>query len=234
MTRTATPGTPARKRLAQGQTLHSIGQADTSHDVASKGCGAATAPHSRPIDGLDLLAREHATIKRLFCDYERVLAHSGDHESRANAVCGICFALSHCLQVEDEVFYPAARAALGAGVLMDHALLDHRAGKQLIAVLDELEPEDAGFDDAVVQLSAYVTLLMQKVEDDVFPRVLRAGLDTTVLGRQITARQRALRADVTRVGHGYPAHAPRGLKPLAATRFTEPERLHAEIPAALP
>jgi Hemerythrin HHE cation binding domain len=234
MTRTATPGTPERKRLPEGQTHHRSGQPDTLRDGAVRGSNAATAPHSRPIDGLDLLAREHATIKRLFCDYERVLARSADHERRADAVCRICFALAGCLQVEDEVFYPAARAALGAGVLMDHALLDHRAGKKLMAVLDELEPDEEGFDDAMVQLNAYVTLHMQKVEDDVFPRVLLAGLDTTLLGQKIAARQRVVRADVTRAGLAHPAHAPRGMKPLAATRFTEPERLHAQIPAALP
>jgi hypothetical protein len=174
-----------------------------------KNSSIAAAPARRQVNALELLAREHAAIKRLFRDYTQLLTQAPDHERKADAVCGMCFALSSCLQIEDELFYPAARAALGNGVLMDHALLDHGAGKRLIAELDEMEPVDDGFDAAVSQLMAYGVLHMQKVQEDVFPKVLLAGLDTAALGRQIAECQRSLKSGVPVIGVARPAHTPR-------------------------
>jgi hypothetical protein len=181
-----------------------------------KTSSTAAAPARRQVDALDLLAREHAAIKRLFRDYTQLLTQAPDHERKADAVCGMCCALSSCLQIEDELFYPAARAALGNCVLMDHALLDHGTGQRLIAELDEMEPADDGFDAAVSQLTAYVVLHMQKVQDDVFPKVLLAGLDTAALGRQIAARQRSLKSDVTLTGVARPTRASHPAGQLAA------------------
>ena len=154
----------------------------------------------RQHDALDLLRRDHEAIKHLFEDYERLVKRRADLERKAEVVGRLCFTLSLHFQIEEEIFYPAARAALGDEAWIAHALDDHGGGKELIARLDEMEPGDADFDATVAVLSAYIVPHMNEEQDAVFQKVQQAGLDTAALGRRMAQRQKALTEDVTRIG----------------------------------
>ena len=67
----------------------------------------------REVDALDLLAHDHHTIERLFHDYERLARRQGEHERKGELVGQLCFRLSIHMQIEEDIFYPAARAAMG-------------------------------------------------------------------------------------------------------------------------
>ena len=102
--------------------------------------------------------------------------------------------------LEEEIFYPAVRAATGSTVLADHSLCDHAYAKDLIAQIDEMAPGDARYDALVVALCAHVVPHMNEEQAGVFQFVRQAGLDTATLGRQMAQRQKTLREDVTLFG----------------------------------
>jgi hemerythrin superfamily protein len=154
----------------------------------------------REIDALDLLTRDHDAIKQLFRDYERLIRRHGDDDSKAEIVGQICCRLSIHAQIEEEIFYPAVRAAIGRSGSANHAVCDDGGGKELIAKLDEMEPDDADYDATVAVLSACVLPHMNNEQEQLFPKVRTAGLDTAALGRQLAQCRKALHEDVTRIG----------------------------------
>jgi hypothetical protein len=68
---------------------------------------------------------------------------------------------------------------------------------ELAARLDRMALDDPDFDATVAVLEAYLVAHMQEVEDEIFPRLKQAGLDTTALGAQIARRLQALAHDLT-------------------------------------
>lgn len=166
-------------------------------------------PHdTASADALDLLARDHRAILRMFRDYQRLLREHGTREQKAEVSGQLCLRLSVHLQIEEEIFYPAARTALGDAADVDEALVDHHGVAELIARLDEMEPDAADFDATVAVLEAWIVPHMRAEQDELFPQLRRSGLDTLALGHRLSRRRRALQQDVTRIG--LPAPAPRG------------------------
>lgn len=155
---------------------------------------------NRDIDALDLLRRDHDAIKQLFLDYQKLLGRHGSDDDKGEIVGRVCFEWCIHLQIEEEIFYPRARAALGPSEQIEHALRDHGGSRDLIALLDEMEPGDADFDATVAVLGAYVVPHIDEEQQDIFPLLLRAGLDTAALGRQMAQHRKALLEDVTRIG----------------------------------
>jgi hypothetical protein len=154
----------------------------------------------REHDALDLLTRSHDTIKQLFQDYERLLNRPDVNERKAAIVGRICFELSIHAQLEDEIFYPAVRAVLGPDGWSSKFEGGHDGDRELIAMLDELEPEDSDYDPVVALLGAYIMLQIDDQQQELFPRVRQSGVDTASLGMQMMQRQKSLYEDVTRVG----------------------------------
>lgn len=160
---------------------------------------------SRPIpareaNALQLLKRDHDSLRRLFRDFGRLLAGPCDFEFKAELVGRICSEISVHADIEDELFYPEVQAQIGRDTLPDLDAFDHGGARGLIARLDEMEPDDAGYDDTVATLGGLTLAHMRDEEDQMFEQVRQAGLDTALLGGLMLRRQRALRADVTCLG----------------------------------
>lgn len=170
--------------------------------TASARCSSNAAGRStrRDVDALALLIRDHDAIKRLFRNYEWLVRHQGDHDTKAGIVDQICGELSLHGQIEDEVFFPAIQAITGAPELAGTSTCDHGCAKELIAQLDEMEPGDARYDGLVAALCAHVVPHMDEEEAGILLCVRLSGMDTATLGRQMAQRQKALREDVTLVG----------------------------------
>lgn len=190
-------------------------------------------PHdSASADALDLLARDHRAILRMFRDYQRLLREHGTREQKAEVSGQLCLRLSVHLQIEEEIFYPAARAALGDAGGVDEALVDHRGVAELIARLDEMEPDAADFDATVAVLEAWIVPHMRAEQDELFPQLRRSGLDTLALGHRLSRRRRALQQDVTRIG--LPAPVPRGEPQQPSSRAASPRGDAVPRPPASP
>ena len=154
----------------------------------------------RGFDAMDLLAQEHDEIKQLFRDFDRLLARRGSAERQAEIVGEVGSMLSIHAQLEEEIFYPAARWVLGGNEWINHAYCDHADVRALIARLDEMEPADSGYAATVALLRDSVVPHMDDEQDTLFPRLRLAGLDAAAVGLQMAQRRKALFVDVTRIG----------------------------------
>lgn len=159
-----------------------------------------SAPRER--DALDQLRLDHQLIRQLLRDHDRLRqGGAGGPEGKAEIVERLCDALSLSALIEEDIFYPVLRAVLGGTLLAQTALCDHARLRHLIARLDEMEPGDPGYDDAVADIGDCVLPSMNDAQSGLFAQVRLAGLDTAALGHQMAQRRRAQqRQDVTRIG----------------------------------
>ena len=164
--------------------------------------------NAREHDAIACLIREHDVIRKLFREFEQLAEHGGTNEEKAETAGQICFLWSVHMQLEEELFYPAAKAVLGATAKQQHALDDHKGSRELVAMLDELEPGDTDFDATVAVLADYVLTHMAEEEADVFPELRQRGMEIDMLGRAIAFRRKVLIGDITRAAPSPPSAAP--------------------------
>src|SRR5262249_29326151 len=92
--------------------------------------------------------------------------------------------------VEEEIFYPAARAAIEDTDLIDEAEVEHASAKDLISQIQGSTPDqDDHYDAKVNVLGEYINHHVEEEEGQIFPKVRRAKVDTESLGEQIAARK---------------------------------------------
>ena len=141
-------------------------------------------------DAISLLAADHAEVKELFAQYNELVAADGDDsEQRAELVEIICQSLTAHAQIEEEIFYPAARQVVTDEGLLDEAAQEHAEAKELIQELQSMSPNDAEYDSTVLRLQHAVEHHVQEEESELFPQVKRSGLDLMDLGEQMEERK---------------------------------------------
>ena len=143
-------------------------------------------------DAIALLTNDHQEVKDLFERYEDLAQADSDDEEKKNLAEEICTMLTVHAMIEEEIFYPAARDALDDGKLLDEAEIEHQAAKDLIAQIQDADPDDALYDARVNVLGEYVHHHVQEEEGELFPQVREAGLDLEALGAEMSARQEEL------------------------------------------
>ena len=156
----------------------------------------------RASDALDLLQRDHELVRKLLRDHDRLRqGGGGGAEGKADIVEKLCDVLTLCAQIEEELLYPLVRPVLDGHGLAPTVLCDHAQLRRLIARLDELEPTDPGYDDAVGDIGDCVLPSMNHAQTVLFAGVRTAGLDMAALRDQMVRRRRAQQQqDFTRIG----------------------------------
>jgi hypothetical protein len=151
-------------------------------------------PAGQSQDAIALLIANHREVEAWFDDYDK--SHGDDRKTRLAAQ--ICLALRVHAQIEEELLYPASRAALdGEGQkLIDAALVEHAAARQLIAEIEASRAGDHLYDAKLQVLCEMVERHVDEAEDVYFPRVRRAGLDLADLGARMAARKAELTAQL--------------------------------------
>ena len=114
----------------------------------------------------------------------------------------ICRELTIHATLEEEIFYPAAREAVGSGdgaadglEVLDEAAVEHDALKYLIELIRGAESDGELFDARVKVLGDYVRHHVKEEERKLFPQVKRTGIDFRTLGIELERRKAALSAD---------------------------------------
>jgi len=149
-----------------------------------------TAP--APKDAIAMLKADHAAVSEMFAEYEK----SRSIPKKKALVAEICTALSVHAQIEEEIFYPAVKAALKDKLLVPEATVEHTSVKDLIAQIEGLEPDGEMYDAKVKVLSEYVKHHVKEEQNEMFPKVKSSSLDTVELGAQMAARKEELMAEV--------------------------------------
>jgi len=109
----------------------------------------------------------------------------------------ICLALTVHAQIEEEIFYPAAREAVrGGDDLLDEAEVEHGSIKELVAAIENASPDDDELFDARVKvLGEYVKHHVKEEEGEMFPSI-KQELDREALselGDELAATKSAQR-----------------------------------------
>jgi hypothetical protein len=141
------------------------------------------------VDAIDLLTEDHARVLALFDEFAR-LPRSGAEERKQALARRICTELAVHAQIEEEIFYPAARAVLrGDAELMDEAWVEHLMARELIAAIAGMEAEEMLFDAKVAVLGEYVRHHVREEQDEMFARVRATALDCRALGDKLARRR---------------------------------------------
>lgn len=154
----------------------------------------ATTAKGRALDATTLLRKDHAEVDAMFKQYENALGA----DRKSALVEKICAALEVHTAVEEEIFYPAVRAAIRDGDLMDEADVEHDSAKALIAQLRAGNPGDDHYDAKVTVLGEYIRHHVKEEQGEIFPKARKAKLDLKALGDQIQARKAELEATPSR------------------------------------
>jgi hypothetical protein len=144
-------------------------------------------------DAVSLLTHDHEAVRQLFNAFKALTdKEQAAAVEKAALAEQICMHLSVHAQVEEEIFYPAVRAAIDDVALMNEAQVEHAAAKDLIADISSMNPDDRLFDAKVVVLGDYVDHHTRAEERAMLPKARRAGLDLSELGARIAARKKTL------------------------------------------
>ena len=102
----------------------------------------------------------------------------------------ICTELTKHALAEEEIFYPAVRAAgKDKEDLIDEATVEHASAKDLIAQILEMEPTEDLYDAKVKVLGELIEHHVKEEEEEMFPKARKAGLDLAQLGALIAERK---------------------------------------------
>lgn len=155
---------------------------------------ATKTPTKAPVhkEATAMLRADHKLVSDLFEQYEK----SRSPVKKKEIVTQICKELTVHAQVEEEIFYPAVKAALKDHELIPEANVEHATLKDLIAQVEGLEPDGEMFDARIKVMSEYVKHHVKEEQNEIFPKARATNLDMTELGEQISARKQELMAQV--------------------------------------
>lgn len=146
-------------------------------------------------DACDLLDADHRAVRRMFKDYE---ALSGSRarsaaQKKLELAQDICRLLTVHAQIEEEIFYPAVRAAIKDTDLLDEASVEHQTQRDLIDQIQGAGPNEPMFDARVRVLGEYVEHHVKEEKTEIFAKARAARkLDLMALREKLEQRREAL------------------------------------------
>ena len=143
-------------------------------------------------DAIKLLKADHKEVSGLLEKYENGRLSKDRKVAVAKQ---ICMALSVHAQIEEEIFYPAAReASVRDGEdLLDEAEVEHGSIKDLVSAIENASPDDDELFDARVKvLGEYVKHHVKEEENELFPKIRKSDMDLEGVGAQLAARKKEL------------------------------------------
>lgn len=151
-------------------------------------------------DALAMLKADHDKVRDLFKQYEELMDQDDDEGNTIAEKAAIaqqaCNALKIHSQLEEEIFYPAAREAIDDDDLMDEASVEHAGVKELIEQIEAMQPDDDLYDAKVVVLGEQVEHHVREEEREMFPMVKKAKVDIAALGAQMQRRKSVLMSEM--------------------------------------
>ena len=139
-------------------------------------------------DATAILRADHQHVSELFAEYEK--AHSP--AKKKELVSQICTELTVHAQIEEEIFYPAVKQALKDRQLVPEATVEHASLKNLVAEVEDVEPDGEMYDAKIKVLSEYVKHHVKEEQNEMFPKAKSSGLDLVALGTMLSERKAQL------------------------------------------
>jgi hypothetical protein len=152
---------------------------------------------------LDLLISGQSTVRCLLARYRALCERrqSGNDAQRGGLARRLCAELAVQLAVEDEVFYPALRAAMHDASLIDVAEVEHECLRALTSRVVEMAPDDPMFDARVLVIGELFELHLAREAHELHPAAMRSPLNFHDIAMQLMQRRDDLLAELAD-GHG--------------------------------
>ena len=178
----------ARKRSAPKEAVR-----PAPHPPTEKRTPENTAPRTmKTSDAVDLLTDDHLAVTALFQRYERLAKRDGGAAERRALAQQVCAMLKVHTQIEEELFYPAARAGGIDADMLDEAKVEHATAKDLIAQIESGNPDDDLYDARVTVLREYIQHHVVEEHTEMFPKCRRSAIDLVALRGELEARKASL------------------------------------------
>ena len=160
---------------------------------------AKTETSAESRDAIDLLMDDHKRVQKIFDDFRSV--DRDDAEAVQELVETACMELQLHSMLEEEIFYPAVRGQVDEDEqdthdLLNEAEVEHETVDDLVAKLQELEPDDAMYAAYFNVLAKHVKQHVSEEENDLFPDVRNMDLDLQQLGDAMRTRREELFAEM--------------------------------------
>ena len=150
------------------------------------------------VDAIFLLEKDHGKVQGLFSEFKKFQEDGTQDvdEVKQAIIDDVCAMLTVHARIEEEIFYPAARKFLpDDGDLMDEAQAEHDAAKELITRIELGSATDADTCALFLELSGAIDHHIREEEDEIFPKVREAGMNTAEVGGRLKARKDELESE---------------------------------------
>jgi len=147
------------------------------------------------LDALELLSHGHEQTRALADECRRFARHVECDPGMQQVAEALCRAIHRMAALEEELFFPAARAALEASALVDIAELEHATARQIIRQLQETDPREPRYEALVLALTECVERHARHEQGELFPRLRESRLDLDTLGQRLNERLSAPQSD---------------------------------------
>lgn len=177
------------KTTAAGKAKAAVKKIVRAKPAAKSAAKPAAKRISKSQDAIAILRADHTVVSGLFSEYEKTRSTP----KKKALVAKICTELSLHAQVEEEIFYPAVKAALRDKELVPEATVEHATLKELISQVEGREPDGEMFDAKIKVLSEYVKHHVKEEHNEMFPKAKSSKLNMEDLGAKILARKEELK-----------------------------------------
>ena len=146
-------------------------------------------------DAVDLLDADQVAVKKMFAECSAICEQKSPAAERRILALAICKALTIHSQIEEEIFYPQVRQAIGEEALMDLALEEHAEAKAMIARIEGMKATDAAYDATVKQLGKLIDQHVMEEREQIFLKARNAKLDLRGMTLPLMKRQQQLKKE---------------------------------------
>jgi len=185
----------------QSSTAKSASKSSGRKTASSRSKSTSKRASTRQKDAIQLLKADHREVEKLFGQFTK--ARSG--ERKLQLARKICMELRVHTEIEEEIIYPASREVLKDDDIVNEAVVEHQAAKDLIEQIEAMsDPSDEMFDAKMQVLQEQIEHHVEEEEKEYFPQVKKTDLDLKAIGEQLAARKKELMAQMQ--GDGMEMH----------------------------
>lgn len=169
---------------------------NATQSTPTKSTRRAPAKKSATASVIKSLTDDHKKVKKMFDEFMKLKEKGGSDEQKQLIVDTACAELTIHAQLEEELFYPAAREALDDLDMINEAEVEHTCAKQLISELSIMQSSDEMYDAKFIVLSEYVKHHIDEEEKEMFPKMKKANLDLSEMAEELEERRMELRDEL--------------------------------------
>jgi hemerythrin superfamily protein len=139
-------------------------------------------------DAVALLKADHRAVEKLFGQFEK----ARDNDRKKALADKICLELRVHMQIEEEIFYPTSREFLKNDDIVDEAVVEHAAARDLVGEIEGMDPTDGLYDAKMTVLEEQIEHHVEEEETEYFSKLKKTDMDLKAIGAQLKARKAEL------------------------------------------